>query len=158
MVSTMKRFACGVIALVVLGLAVPVGAAGPGSIIGWGDQVVGPTGKLPAFPFPSMTTLFDMETLPVVVVAFVASAMSTTPLVPTLGDTSREALFESEIFPFTHTGPVRTSVAPLERLRSPFIFAGPSVRDPEYEYDPSIVPPATATSSQSSRLADRCSR
>ena len=46
MVSNMKMFARGVVALVVLGLAVPVGAAGPGSIIGWGDQVVGPTGKV----------------------------------------------------------------------------------------------------------------
>ena len=48
MVSNIERFACGVIVLVVLGLAVPVGAAGPGSIIGWGDQVFGPTGKLTA--------------------------------------------------------------------------------------------------------------
>ena len=48
MVSNMKRLACVVIALVVLGLAGPVGASDPGSIYGWGLQVVGPTGKLTA--------------------------------------------------------------------------------------------------------------
>ena len=106
-------------------------------------------GKLPALPFPSITTLFEMETLPVVVVAFVASAISTAPLVPTLGETSREALFERKMFAFTHTGPERTRVAPFEILRSPFIFAGPSVREPEFEYDPDITCPAAAVSSQS---------
>src|SRR3989344_3961598 len=104
-------------------------------------------GKLPALPFPSTVTLFDMETLPRVVVAFVASAISTVPLAPMLGDTLREALFESDMLPFTQTGPASMSEEPLVTVRSPSILFGPSVREPDHEYGPAITPPARAAAS-----------